>query len=98
MDTTPCVATILGVVVLASCTTPEQAAGLTGVSETDALEISRVIHEQTSQQILSYRRQPDGTVFVEVRSRTSEPDIYLAAKGHGKWSASDQLMLVHRTD
>jgi hypothetical protein len=81
---------------LSSCGTPEQNARLTGLSHADAAAIGRAIHAKTSQQILSYERQPNGSVFVEVRSRTSEPDVYVATKSDGKWLANNNLMLVHR--
>jgi hypothetical protein len=94
VDATFLVIALLSALLFSSCGTPEQNAWLGGVSQSDVVAISRAIHAKTSQQILSYQRQLDGKIFVEVRSRDSYPDIYVATRIDGKWEVANNVIVL----
>jgi hypothetical protein len=88
------IAALIGVVLTTSCGTPEHNAWLTGIPESDVMEISRLVRARTSEQILSYQRMPDGDVQVEVRSHDQYPNIYVVERVKGKWQISTNKVVV----
>ncbi len=88
MNTTLCVAAIIGSVVLTSCATT--VARLHGISATDIAEISRVIHAKTSAAILSYEQLASDYIYVDVRG----PNGYLVEHVKGKWQINDKKVIV----
>ena len=92
MKTTICVAAVLGSVLLTSCATT--VARLSGLSATEILEINRVVHAETSGEILSYRRMSGGAVYVEVRGHHPYPDGYLVEHIKGKWQVNHKAIVV----
>ena len=81
-------------VVVTSCGTPEKSAQFTGIPASDVTEIKRVIQARTSVQILSYRRMPNGEIYVDVRSRNQDPSIYVVHRVRGKWHIDDNVVVL----
>jgi hypothetical protein len=69
-------------------------ARLRGISATDVAEISRVIHAETSGEILSYRRLSGGDVYVEVRGHDPYPNGYLVEHVKRKWQINHKKVVV----
>jgi len=92
VNTTLCVAAVAGLLLLTSCA--EQVAMLNGFSRTDIVEINRVVHAATSQEILSYYKFSDGAVRVDVRSEEYGRKSYVVERVKGKWQINHKAVVV----
>jgi hypothetical protein len=82
------------VALLTSCGTPETNARLGGVRPEEAKEIARVVHTQTSKDILSYERDRDGTIHIWTRGdEAMYPERYTARRVGKTWKVTHDVML-----
>ena len=86
------IAAVVGTLLLTSCA--EQVALLNGFSRADIAEINRVVHDATSQEILSYRKFSDGAVCVDVRSQEHGRKSYVVERVKGKWRINHKKVIV----
>jgi len=92
VNTTLCVAAILGSVLLTSCATT--VVRLHGYSAADLAEINRAVRAETSGEILSYRPISTDAVNVYVRGHHEYPDEYLVEHVKGKWQINHKAVVV----
>jgi hypothetical protein len=92
VNTTVCVAAILGSVLLTSCATT--AARLHGISATDIAEINRVVHAVTAQEILSYYKFSDTSIGVDVRDQKYGRRSYVVERVKGQWKIDQKAVIV----
>jgi hypothetical protein len=98
-------ACLFGIALLSGCLSAEQSAPLTGVSASDAREISRVVIARSHGQIAYYEREDDGKIaawmlpghdpqFGDI-SRGHRPfHAYVVRRVGGRWQIVDEHVMV----
>jgi hypothetical protein len=97
------VASLVALLSVAACGTPESTAWVKGVSANDAKEISALIRTQTTKPIDNYEKQRDGSIAVWMHTTKDDPFYgvssvptfaYVVRKVNGKWKIVDHHILV----
>ena len=78
---------VVGAFLAASCGTPESNAQ--GITAEEAAAIGRIVHTQTSSQIVSYTLERDGTVHVW----TVDRKLYTARRVRGRWDVGETVYI-----
>ena len=79
--------------VVSGCTTPDVPTWPNGISAADEKAISRLVHAQTSESILTYWRDEDGSIRLHMSGAAQH--TFVVHQIRGKWRIVNEYVIVY---